>query len=142
MAASSSTYLLFKENPPEILTLHLDHFRRVTSGAKAATDATFSTLGLRTATRFDLGSAQATFRAGAGWRHAFGDRTPVTQMRYVAGGNIFQVAGLPVTRDAATVEAGLEVAISGKASLGISYSGQFGDRLSDQTARASFIFKF
>ena len=112
------------------------------TGGKASTDITFSTLGLRAATSFDFGNAQATFRAGAGWRHAFGDRTPVTQMRYIAGGNALSIAGLPVTRDAATVDAGLEVAISQKASLGVSYSGQFGGGLSDQTARASFIFSF
>ncbi|UNK79197.1 autotransporter domain-containing protein [Sphingopyxis granuli] len=112
------------------------------TGAKAATDATFSTLGLRAATGFELGGREATLRAGAGWRHAFGSSTPLTVMRYAGGGDAFMIAGMPVMRDAATIDAGLNVAISGKASLGISYSGQLGSGLSDQTARASFVFRF
>ncbi len=112
------------------------------TGAKAATDVTFSTLGLRAATSVELGGRQATLRAGAGWRHAFGSSTPLTAMRYAGGGDAFTIAGMPVMRDAATIDAGLNVAISGKASLGISYSGQLGSGLSDQTARASFVFRF
>jgi T5SS/PEP-CTERM-associated repeat protein/autotransporter-associated beta strand protein len=114
----------------------------VLSGASAATDVSFTTLGLRTTTSFDLGSAHATLQAGAGWRYAFGDATPVTAMRYQAGGNAFPIAGLPVTGDAATVDAGLNVAISGRTSIGISYAGQFGSRLSDHTARANVVFRF
>jgi outer membrane autotransporter protein len=112
------------------------------AGAKAATDVTFSTLGLRSATSFDLGSAQGTFRAGAGWRHAFGVSTPVTVMRYQLGGSAFPIAGLPVIRDAATLDAGLDVAVSGRTTIGLSYSGQIGKGLSDQTAKASIYFRF
>lgn len=112
------------------------------TGTKAATDVTFSTLGLRTATAFDLGKAQAIFRAGAGWRHAFGNTVPVTTMRYLTGGDAFQIAGLPVTRNAAVIDAGLDVTISGKASLGMSYGAQLGNKLSDQTAQANLTFKF
>lgn len=63
-------------------------------------------------------------------------------MRYRAGGNAFSVAGLPLISDAALIDAGLDIAISGRTSIGISYGGQFGNRLSDQTARASLTFKF
>ena len=112
------------------------------AGASAETDVTFTTLGLRAATGFDLGGAHATLRVGAGWRHAFSDATPVTAMRYQAGGSAFPIAGLPVARDAATIDAGLDVAISGRTSIGISYGGQFGNRLSDQTARANLVFRF
>ncbi|HEX7848794.1 MAG TPA: autotransporter-associated beta strand repeat-containing protein [Sphingomonas sp.] len=112
------------------------------SGARAATDVTFTTIGLRTATSFDLGGAQATLRAGAGWRHAFGDAAPVTALRYRAGGSAFTIAGLPAARDAATIDAGLDIAISGRTSIGLSYGGQFGNRLSDQTARVNLAFRF
>ena len=112
------------------------------SGAKAGTDVTFTTLGLRTATGFDLGGTRAMLRVGAGWRHAFGDTTPVTALRYQAGGGAFPIAGLPLTRDAATIDAGLDVAISGRTSIGISYGGQMGNRLFDQSARVNLAFKF
>ncbi len=112
------------------------------SGAGAATDVTFTTLGLRSATSFDLGGAHAMLRVGAGWRHAFGDATPVTAIRYQAGGGAFPIAGLPVNRDAATVDAGLDVAISDRTSIGISYGGQFGNKLYDQTAKFSVSWRF
>ncbi|QNQ11441.1 autotransporter-associated beta strand repeat-containing protein [Sphingomonas alpina] len=112
------------------------------SGVKAATAVTLATLGLRAATGFDLGNAHATLRVGAGWRHAFGDATPVTAMRYQAGGGAFPISGLPITRDAAAIDAGLDVAISDSAIIGISYGGQFGARLFDQTAKASLTFRF
>ena len=112
------------------------------SGAKAATAVTVSTLGLRAATRFDVGGANATLRVGAGWRHAFGDAAPITAMRYQAGGNAFAIAGLPVMRDAVAFDAGLDVAVSDRTSIGISYNGQIGKGLSDQAAKASIRFRF
>jgi fibronectin-binding autotransporter adhesin len=111
-------------------------------GGKATTDVTFSTLGLRATTMFDLGKADASFRAAAGWRHAFGDKMPMTVMGYQAGGNAFPIAGLPVARDAATLDAGLDVAISSKVRIGIGYSGQIGSRLADHSAKASISFRF
>ena len=112
------------------------------SGDKATTNVTFSTLGLRGVTRFDLGQADASFRAAAGWRHAFGESMPITAMRYQAGGNGFAIAGLPVTRDAAIVEAGFDVALSRQARIGISYNGQIGSGLADHAAKASVSFNF
>jgi len=79
---------------------------------------------------------------GAGWRHAFGDATPLTAMRYRAGGNVFPVAGLPLISYAALIDAGLDIAISSHTNIGISYNGQFGNRPSDQTAKASLTFRF
>jgi T5SS/PEP-CTERM-associated repeat protein/autotransporter-associated beta strand protein len=112
------------------------------AGARAVSDVTFTMLGLRTATGFDLGDARTTLRLGAGWRHAFGDAAPFTAMRYRAGGNAFPVAGLPLISDAALIDAGLDIAVSGRTSIGISYNGQFGNRFSDQTARASLTVRF
>lgn len=112
------------------------------SGAESMTDVTFGTLGLRSATSFDLGKTLVILNAGSGWRHAFGDTTPITAIRYQAGGNAFQIAGLPVTRNAATLDASLNVAVSGQSSIGISYNGQLGNRIGDHTAKASVSFLF
>lgn len=112
------------------------------AGAKGASDVTFSTLGLRATTGFDPGGAPVILRAGLGWRHAFGDAVPLARMRYLAGGESFAITGLPVTRNAATVDAGVDIALSARARLGVSYSGQFGEKLSDQAAKASLVFQF
>lgn len=76
-----------------------------------------------------------------GWRHAYGDVTPLSQMRF-SGGDTFSIAGVPVSRDAVVVEAGLDFALSPGAVLGISYGSQFGAGLTDQSVKANFNLKF
>ncbi|BCH24969.1 outer membrane autotransporter barrel domain-containing protein [Mesorhizobium sp. L-8-3] len=111
------------------------------SGANGSTDTTFTTLGLRASTTFDLNGASLTAKGMLGWRHAFGDVASETAMQF-GGGNTFTIAGVPIARDAAVVEVGLDYAISPFAGVGVSYSGQFGDDLADQSFRANFNVKF
>ncbi|MFC5374764.1 autotransporter domain-containing protein [Brevundimonas faecalis] len=112
------------------------------TGAGGSTDTTFTTLGIRAATTFDLGGANLTARGMVGWRHAFGDVTPESALRFASGENAFSIACVPVARNAAVIEAGLDYAITPNASLGVSYNGQFGAGFSDQSVRASFNVKF
>lgn len=127
--------------------LHTDGFRE-TGGAAAlasgSADAgtTFTTLGLRGSTAFAFNGVAVTARGMVGWRHAFDDVTPTSAMRFTSGGNAFTVAGVPVARDAAVVEAGLDVALTPAAVFGISYGGQFGAGAVDQSFKASFSAKF
>ena len=76
-----------------------------------------------------------------GWRHANGDVTPSSTMRF-AGGDAFSVVGVPITRHAAVVEAGLDFALAPAAVLGVSYGGQLGSGLADQSVKATFNVKF
>jgi outer membrane autotransporter protein len=108
----------------------------------ATTDATFTTLGLRASTSFDLNGAAVTVKGMAGWRHAFGDATPLSTMRFAGGGDAFSTGGVPIARNAAVVEAGLDYALSPNATLGVTYGGQFGSGLSDQSARLNLDVKF
>ena len=112
------------------------------SGTGMNTDATFTTLGVRGSTSFDLAGANLTAKGMVGWRHAFGDVTPLSTMRFASGGNAFSIGGVPIARDAAVFEAGLDLALSPAATIGVSYGGQFGSGLSDQSVRANFNVKF
>jgi outer membrane autotransporter protein len=129
------------------VNLHTDGFRE-TGGAAALTspsaniDAAFTTLGLRTSTSFTLGEAAVTAKGTLGWRHAFGDVTPNTAMRFASGGDAFSIGGVPIARNAAVIEAGLDFNLSPSAVLGVSYGGQFGSGVTDQTFRANFNMKF
>ena len=87
------------------------------------TDATFTTLGLRASTNLNLGGVNATARGTLGWRHAFGDTTPLSIQAF-SGGNAFAVAGVPIAQDAAIVETGLDLNLSPAATMGLSYTGQ------------------
>lgn len=111
------------------------------TSASATTDTTFTTLGLRGATTFAWGAANATARGTLGWRHAFGDTTPVSTFAF-AGSSPFTIAGVPIARDAAVVEAGLDFALSRAAQLGITYSGQFGASAYDQMLKGALMVKF
>ena len=106
--------------------------------ASADSDTSFTTLGLRAAPSFALGSAKLSVRGALGWRHAFGDVTPLSAMQFASGGSSFGIAGTPIVRDAAALDAGIDVALTARAVLGIAYGGQFGSGASDQSVRASF----
>ncbi|NKC04989.1 autotransporter domain-containing protein [Ochrobactrum haematophilum] len=88
------------------------------------TDTSFSTLGLRASTEFVLGSITATARTDLGWRHAYGDITPVSTASFI-GSDAFTAFGLPIAEDAALIGAGLDFKLTDDATLGISYNGQF-----------------
>lgn len=111
------------------------------SGAGATTNATFTTLGVKAASAFELGGIGAEARGVLGWRHAFGDVTPLASLA-LAGGDAFTISGVPIARDAAVIEAGLDFAVSPTAIFGITYGGQFGARLSDQTVKANLNLRF
>ncbi|MDR2856977.1 MAG: autotransporter domain-containing protein, partial [Novosphingobium sp.] len=124
--------------------LHTDGFAE--KGGAAALTArggntaiTFSTLGLRGSTGFGADGIKA--EAMLGWRHAFGDVVPRSAMAF-AGGDEFTVAGVPLARNVAAIEAGLTMPIGSKAGIGVSYSGQFGSGVTDNGVRANFRLQF
>ncbi len=103
---------------------------------------TLTTLGLRASTIFDLNGAAVTVKGMAGWRHAFGDTVPLSTMRFAGGGDAFLIAGVPIARNVAVVEAGLDYALSPNATIGVTYAGQFASDIADQSARINLNVKF
>lgn len=63
-------------------------------------------------------------------------------MQAFSAGNPFTVAGVPIARDAAIIETGLDLNLTPAATLGISYSGQFAPSASDQSVRANLSVRF
>ena len=128
------------------VNLHTDGFTE--KGGAAAltstgqtTDITFTTIGLHLSSDFDLGPMAATARGTLGWRHAFGDVTPLSTFA-LAGGDAFAIAGAPIARDAFVLDAGLGFAITRNATLGISYGGQFSGHTIDQSVKGNLSVKF
>ncbi|MCV9910234.1 autotransporter domain-containing protein [Brucella sp. HL-2] len=105
------------------------------------TDTSFSTLGFRASKEFVLDSITATARTDLGWRHAYGDITPVSTASFI-GSDAFTVSGLPIGQDAALIEAGLDLKLTEDATLGLSYTGQFasGARQNGLNAKLSVSF--
>jgi outer membrane autotransporter protein len=108
----------------------------------SSTGVAFTTLGLRASTGFTITNGMTTTARGMlGWRHAFGDTTPVSIVA-LTGGSPFTIAGAPIAEDAAAVEAGLDLNLTSNMILGLAYGGQFGSGLTDQTVRGSFSIRF
>jgi len=118
-----------------------------TGGAAALTssgtsmDTSFSTLGLNAQTSFDLAGVQSVARAGAGWRHAFGDITPSISQSF-ATGDEFTVTGVPVAKNVALIETGIDFNITSNAVLGVSYIGQIGSGVHENSANTRLTINF
>jgi outer membrane autotransporter protein len=111
------------------------------SGRSKDTSTTFTTLGVRASAAFDLGSVTVNARGSLGWRHAFGDDTPLATLAFF-GGNPFTIAGVPIAKDAAVLDLGLDVGIMENVTLGLSYGGQFATDAVDQSVRGNLSVKF
>lgn len=113
----------------------------LTSSSSTA-GVTFTTLGLRASNNLVLGNGViATTRGMLGWRHGSGDTLPLATMAF-AGGPAFDIAGVPIARDGAVADLGLEVNFTPNAALGLSYGGQFGTGVTDHTLRGNLAVRF
>ncbi|MFZ5672708.1 MAG: autotransporter domain-containing protein [Pseudomonadota bacterium] len=128
------------------VSTHTDGFEEDGGPAALKADAetndnTFTTLGLRAALGFELGAMPASFRAMAGWRHAFGDIDPEATFAF-EGSEDFVIAGAPIARDAAVLEAGFDLSIAADATLGFAYNGEIADDAEDHGVNATLAVSF
>lgn len=111
------------------------------TASRRSAETTYSAIGLRAENGFDFGGAPAKLSGSAAWRRAFGDKTPITTHAF-AGGENFSITGAPLARDVLTLVLGGSVTVTPNTTLGLSYSGQFDSRFSDQGLRANFALRF
>lgn len=118
-----------------------------TGGAAALTssgtsmDTTFSTLGLNAQSKFDFIGVEAVARGGLGWRHAFGDITPSTSQRF-ASSDAFSVSGVPISKNVALIEAGIDFNLTKNAVLGVSYTGLTGSGARENAGNTRLTINF
>lgn len=104
----------------------------------ASLDTTYTTLGARGATAL---TQTLTARGTLGWRHAFGDVTPIATLAFQPG-SPFALAGSPIARDALVAEAGLDLAVTPNAFVGVSWAGQFADRSHNNMVKGNLSWRF
>jgi outer membrane autotransporter protein len=113
------------------------------TGAANNQDVGYSTLGIRMATIWLLQNGWALVpRASIAWQHAFSDITPTTPLVFQSTGAGFLVAGVPLARDAALIEAGFDVRVTPQTSIGISYIGQIAAALQDHGLKGHVTSRF
>lgn len=111
------------------------------TGAAESMDTTFSTLGVRTSTEVQLGSAATSLSGGIAWRHAFGDVTPLAAMAF-AGEPAFGISGAPIAENAALIELGLDMKFSKESAFGLTYQGQIASDAQEHRFNATFTMQF
>ena len=113
------------------------------SGSSNVLDIGYSTLGGRAALDYLLANGMAlTPRVSVAWQRAFGSLTPTETLTFQNTGGSFAVAGLPIARDTALFEGGLDLRLSPRAEVGLFYSGQFGDRVMSNSIKGHLTWLF
>lgn len=86
-----------------------------------------SDLGLRLARPFvfDQGM-RLTPRVDVGWKHLYGDIRGNSHQHLASGGNTYVIQGVELDRDSLLLQAGLDLAVSPRHTLGLNYSGETG----------------
>ena len=110
-------------------------------GAARGYDLGTTTLGWRT--QYQLASLPGfTLSTLLGWRHAFGNVTTKVAQSFAGSLTGFTVAGVPIDRDALVTETSLDYAVSNMVKVGVSYSGQYGKRATDNAFKGHVDVSF
>lgn len=106
-------------------------------------DIGYSTLGGRIATTSILPNGMAvTPRFSAAWEHAFGSVAPTAALAFQSTGAPFTIAGVPLARDSALVESGLDLQVGPQTRLGLYGSALLGDHAQHISVRGSLALLF
>ncbi|MEW6257101.1 MAG: autotransporter-associated beta strand repeat-containing protein [Pseudomonadota bacterium] len=129
--------------------VHLDGGSGTESGSSSALtfsadtmETVYSSLGLRAGATLDLAGRPLTSNFTLGWRHAFGDTTPETQMAYASGSASFPIWGVPIAPDAAILGASLAYAFAPQALLSVRYDGQIAAAAAENAVTGQIQIRF
>ena len=112
------------------------------TGSAAATEAAFTTLGLRTSAASAIDDVlSARLDAMLGWRHAFGE-LGTSATHGMAGGESFTVSGTPIAEDSLVTKLGLRFDLWPGADVGLYYSGEFSSAHASQSGQAQLAVRF
>ncbi|WP_158412842.1 autotransporter domain-containing protein [Hyphomicrobium nitrativorans] len=111
-------------------------------GFGGSQDVGFSTLGIRFAATTRIGGTTVTPRASIAWQHAFGDTDPTRALAFASGAPGMTITGVPLARNAALIEAGLDISLSPSATLGISYNGEIASDVEDHGVTGRMNWRF
>ena len=113
------------------------------SGSSNDVDIGYATLGGRAAVDYLLANGMAlTPRLSAAWQYAFGSLTPTQTLTFQSTGETFAIAGLPLARDTALFEGGLDLRLGPRAEVGLSYSGQYGGHVTSNSIKGNLTWLF
>lgn len=104
---------------------------------------THSTIGVRAAKTLNFNKDTAVvLRGGLGWQHLYGDDVPEGDMTFGETGTSFTVQGTPVAKDAAVLEASLEMNVGANSKVQFTYAGQQASDAQNHEMRLEYSYKF
>jgi outer membrane autotransporter protein len=83
-----------------------------------------------------------TPHASAAWQHAFGAVTPTAALAFESNGAPFTVAGVPLARDAALVEAGFDLHLNTRVTFSVFYFGELAGGVQDNSVKGNLSWHF
>jgi autotransporter-associated beta strand protein len=105
-------------------------------------DVGYTTVGLRAAQTMMWGAMAVTPHIEAAWLHAFDDVTPGASLAFATTGLGFAIDGVPIAEDSAILDAGVDFAVSERLTAGVSYTGQYAEKFSDNGVKGRFTWLF
>ncbi|MGB5938024.1 MAG: autotransporter domain-containing protein, partial [Rhodanobacter sp.] len=81
-------------------------------------------------------------QASLAWQHGWGDLASKDDMRFVAGGDSFVIAGVPLSHHALLANLGIDFQVARNVTVDASYLGQFASGYRDQGARMGLTVTF
>ena len=67
---------------------------------------------------------------------------PNAALAFASTGAAFNIAGVPLARDTALVEAGTDLRINISTKIGLSYAGQLANTVQDHAIKGNFTWQF
>jgi outer membrane autotransporter protein len=83
-----------------------------------------------------------TPRASIAWQYVFDEATADLALAFASSGTSFDIRGVPLARNSVLVDAGIDISISPRSRLGLSYVGQFASDLQDNGVTATLNWRF
>lgn len=88
-----------------------------------------------------LGSVPLALQGTLGWQHAYDGLDSKRQLSF-AGSDSFTVKGTPLAQDTALAQLGVTAQVASGTTVGLGYSGQFGDGYTDNGVRLGLNASF
>ena len=109
----------------------------------ASNGIAYSTLGGRVASGYIQANGMVvTPRLSASWQHAAGPVNPTQVLTFQSTGAPFAIAGLPLARDTALVESGVDLRLTPQARVGLSYSAQLANHVQYNSVQGNLTWQF
>jgi outer membrane autotransporter protein len=113
------------------------------AGSSASENTGYSSLGVRAATAVPLANGTVLVpRGSVQWQHAFGDVVPAAGLAFQGTGTAFSVAGVPIARNTALVEGGVDWRFSPQAKLGAFYQGELAAHAQSHAVKGGLTWNF